>query len=69
MMNSLIMRGMPKKRIQPMYTRMKRAPPLSAVWLGKRQILPSPTAEPAAAATIPILDAKVTLFSVIAAFA
>lgn len=39
------------------------APPPPAVWLGKRQMLPNPMAEPAAAATIPIFDTNVALFS------
>ena len=39
------------------------APPPPAVWLGKRQMLPNPMADPAAAATIPIFDTNVTLFS------
>jgi hypothetical protein len=45
-----------------MYTRIKMAPPPSAVWLGKRQILPKPTADPAAVAITPIFDTNVLVY-------
>ena len=58
--NSAIIIGMPIRRMQTRYTRMKTAPPPSAVELGKRQILPRPTADPAAAATIPSFEPNET---------
>lgn len=45
-----------------MYIRINAAPPFSPVIKGKRQMLPSPTAEPAVARTIPNLLAKPVLF-------
>jgi hypothetical protein len=39
-----------------MYTSTNAAPPLLATCVGKPQILPNPTAEPAAANTNPIRD-------------
>ena len=41
---------------------MKAAPPLRPVSMGKRQMLPNPTAEPAAANTAPNLLPKFSLF-------
>ena len=43
------------------YTKRKAAPPFSPVSYGNRHILPSPTAEPAAAAINPILLVKPAL--------
>ena len=58
MMNSLIMMGIPSSNTQPTYTMMKAAPPFWPVSMGKRHILPRPTAEPAAASTAPSLLPK-----------
>ena len=59
-MNSLII-GDPKEQDAGNIDKNENGTSPSAVWLGNRQILPSPTADPVAAATIPSLDAKVTL--------
>lgn len=44
---------------------MKAAPPLRPVSIGKRQMLPKPTADPAAASTAPILLPKFSLLLIL----
>jgi hypothetical protein len=55
------MPGSPNSNVKIIYTNIKAAPPFSPVVVGKRHILPSPTAEPAVASISPSLDAKLFL--------
>ena len=56
--SSAINAGYAKQKASTKYTRTKAAPPLLAVWVGKPQILPKPTADPAAAIIKPIRELK-----------
>ena len=64
MRNSLIITGTPTANTHNKYIRIKAAPPLLPTSVGKRQILPRPTALPADAKTTPHLLAKLPLLSI-----
>src|SRR5690606_13188282 len=56
MVSSATITGKPTAKQHTKYTRMKAAPPFSATTLGYFQMLPRPTAEPAAAMMNPNLE-------------
>ena len=45
------------------YTRMSAAPPFSPTVVGKRQMFPRPTAEPAVANIMPVFEPKFAIFN------
>ena len=61
MMNSAMITGMPSKITQRMYIEMNAPPPCIPASYGKRQMFPSPTAEPTDAAMTPIFVANCAL--------
>lgn len=65
MRNSLTITGTPSRATHSRYTSRKAAPPLLPTSQGKRQMLPSPTAEPAEARMIPSLLPKLALSFVV----
>ena len=58
---SVTMSAKPKVTARIIYTRRKMPPPYFAARYGKRQRLPKPTAEPAAASTKPMRPVKLLL--------
>ena len=62
MMDSESRIGSESRKQQTMYTRMKAAPPYSPTMKGKRQMLPSPIAEPAIAMITAALLPKFSRF-------
>ena len=60
--------GYAKQKANTKYISKKAAPPLLAACVGKPQILPSPTAEPAAAIIKPKLELKTPRIAAIMLF-